>query len=124
MGRYYYGDIEGKFWFAVQPSTDPEFFGMEEYEHNFVNYYINETDIELIEDGLKECKKNLKGWIRKMEAYWKKNLSYNDGEMAKVLNISEEKLKHLIFWYARYRLGKKIYKQVKNHGDCSIEAEI
>lgn len=25
MGRYYYGDIEGKFWFAVQPSTDPAF---------------------------------------------------------------------------------------------------
>ena len=26
MGRYYQGDIEGKFWFAVQSSADPEFF--------------------------------------------------------------------------------------------------
>lgn len=23
MGRYYSGDIEGKFWFAVQPSDAP-----------------------------------------------------------------------------------------------------
>ena len=27
MGRYYSGDIEGKFWFAVQDSDDAEFFG-------------------------------------------------------------------------------------------------
>ena len=26
MGRYYGGDIEGKFWFAVQDSNDPSFF--------------------------------------------------------------------------------------------------
>jgi hypothetical protein len=26
MGRYYGGDIEGKFWFAVQSSNDPSFF--------------------------------------------------------------------------------------------------
>lgn len=24
MGRYYQGDISGKFWFAVQPSNDVE----------------------------------------------------------------------------------------------------
>ena len=32
MGRYYSGDIEGKFWFGVQSSTDGEFFGAEEQE--------------------------------------------------------------------------------------------
>ena len=32
MGRYYYGDIEGKFWFGVQSSADASFFGVEEYE--------------------------------------------------------------------------------------------
>ena len=124
MGRYYYGDIEGKFWFAVQPSTDPAFFGMEEIEHNFINYYINDTNIGLIEDSLKECRKNLKGMIRKIEAYWKEMDGYNDKQMAKDLNLSDDKLKHLIFWYARYHLGKKIYKQVKKHGECCIEAEI
>lgn len=28
MGRYYNGDIEGKFWFGVQSSTDADFFGV------------------------------------------------------------------------------------------------
>ena len=27
MGRYYSGDIEGKFWFGIQPSNDAEQFG-------------------------------------------------------------------------------------------------
>jgi hypothetical protein len=27
MGRYYTGDIEGKFWFAIQSSDDASFFG-------------------------------------------------------------------------------------------------
>ena len=30
MGRYYHGDIEGKFWFGVQDSRDAEHFGGEE----------------------------------------------------------------------------------------------
>jgi len=35
MGRYYQGDISGKFWVAVQSSFDPSYFGVEptqEYE--------------------------------------------------------------------------------------------
>jgi len=32
MGRYYYGDIEGKFWFGIQSSTDASFFGADHYE--------------------------------------------------------------------------------------------
>ncbi len=33
MGRYYYGDIEGKFMFAVQPSDAGERFGAYETPH-------------------------------------------------------------------------------------------
>ena len=35
MGRYYEGDISGKFWVTVQSSFDPSYFGVEptqEYE--------------------------------------------------------------------------------------------
>jgi hypothetical protein len=28
MGRYYHGDIEGKFMFGVQSSDDADFFGV------------------------------------------------------------------------------------------------
>ena len=29
MGRYYSGDIEGKFWFGIQESNDADNFGVE-----------------------------------------------------------------------------------------------
>jgi hypothetical protein len=34
MGRYYSGDIGGKFWFAIQDSCDAEYFGNEPEEIN------------------------------------------------------------------------------------------
>ena len=36
MGRYYRGDIEGKFWFAVQQSDDADYFGVEGERPNFL----------------------------------------------------------------------------------------
>ena len=42
MGRYYDGDIEGKFWFGVQSSDDAEFFGAKEREPMFVEYGVED----------------------------------------------------------------------------------
>ena len=39
MGRYYSGDIEGKFWFAVQSSTSPERFGAVENQAILIMKY-------------------------------------------------------------------------------------
>jgi len=58
MGRYYEGDIDGKFWFAVQSSDDGEFFGAEEQESNWIDYYVDKETFEEI-DGIKKCKKAL-----------------------------------------------------------------
>lgn len=57
MGRLYDGDIEGKFWFAVQPASDGEFFGAEEQEQNHIDYYTE--DLERAEAGVKTCLENL-----------------------------------------------------------------
>ena len=58
MGRYYEGDIEGKFWFAIQDSDDGEFFGAEQQESNWIDYYLDKEEFEL-SDGIKKCKKAL-----------------------------------------------------------------
>ena len=58
MGRYYEGDIEGKFWFAIQSSDDGEFFGAEEDEGNWINYYLNKDEF-LESNGINKCKKAL-----------------------------------------------------------------
>jgi len=43
MGRYYHGDIEGKFWVAVQSSGDADFFGVEGTYH-YLDYYFEKKD--------------------------------------------------------------------------------
>ena len=60
MGRYYDGDIEGKFWFAIQSSDDGEHFGSEECDSNVIEY---RQDREVFEDigkkQIKQLHKNL-----------------------------------------------------------------
>ena len=49
MGRYYLGDITGKFWFAIQDSYDPSCFGVEhEDRHEFYvcSCYVSLEDID------------------------------------------------------------------------------
>ena len=58
MGRYYEGDIDGKFWFGIQSSDDGEYFGAEEQDSNWINYYLEREWFEASE-GIKKCKKAL-----------------------------------------------------------------
>ena len=51
MGRYYHGDIDGKFWVAVQSSTDADFFGVEG-EATHVNYYFHEGHLDKVKEGI------------------------------------------------------------------------
>ena len=114
MGRFYSGDIEGKFWFAVQSSTDQEFFGMEE-DRSYIDYYVDDDSMEQIEKGIKDCKKALHGYKAK---------SYNNQELAEYLSTDEEKVSYLLEWYARLELGNKIYECVKEQGSCVLNAEM
>ena len=43
MGRYYSGDIEGKFMFSVQSSDDADFFGSEGHT-SYLNYHFDKDD--------------------------------------------------------------------------------
>ena len=54
MGRYYDGDIEGKFWFAVQSSDDGEHFGCEECTSNTIEYYLDRDTFDDV--GIKKIK--------------------------------------------------------------------
>lgn len=124
MGRYYNGDIEGKFWFSVQSSNDADFFGVEGVSPEYLEYYFDESNLESVSDGLKRCKKALGKYKAIIDDYFAKNNGYNDKEMSSELKISESKLAELLEWYARLELGEKIYKQIKENGSCHFEAEL
>ena len=46
MGRYYHGDIEGKFWFAIQDSNAADRFGSTGYEPQYIHYYFDEEHLD------------------------------------------------------------------------------
>lgn len=124
MGRYYSGDIEGKFWFAVQNSGDASFFGGEENEPNYMNYYFGKDDMRSIKKGVEKCIKELGIYKEKFDKFFKESNGYNDEMLEKEFGISNEKVKKLLEWYARLELGEKIKKCVEEKGECNFEAEL
>lgn len=129
MGRYYSGDIEGKFWFGVQSSDDGEFFGARELEPMSITYQVE--DIKEVEDGLEKCKKKLgenkrlldeffdsleHGYNEEMIISWYKNKHE--------LTITENYVRGILEWYARLDLGEKIHKCMLEHGFCEFNAEL
>lgn len=131
MGRYYSGDIEGKFWFAVQDSNDASFFGGEESEPQVINYYFDKDEhMEEVEEGLRQCDEALGEYGEKLDAFFDKHDMYNDRELAEALGFTvpdgrydNPEVSKLLMWYARRILGRKIKKCLEENGSCSFEAE-
>ena len=123
MGRYYNGDIEGKFWFAVQSSDDADFFGVEGYSA-YLNYYFDKDDMTTIDKGIKTCIDTLGSWKEKLDKFFKENNGYNDEMLEEQIGLKPEKAKGVLEWYARLHLGQKIKKCVEEKEECSFEAEL
>ena len=125
MGRYYQGDIEGKFWFGVQSSDDASFFGSEPHEPNYINYHFDRDEhLDLVKKGVKECIKMLGKNKKILDKFFKDNNGYNDDMIMNQTNIPMRKIPHLLSWYARLDLGNKILNHLKENKDCFFEAEL
>jgi hypothetical protein len=136
MGRYYSGDIEGKFWFAVQSSDDADNFGVEgeplynsedpeEGEEPYALYYYFSTDdLETINEGIDECHRVLGDYKEKLDNFFEENPSYSDDKLAENIGCSLEEVKILLANYARLELGDKIKKCVEENECCGFDAEL
>ena len=124
MGRYYNGDIEGKFWVGVQSSGDADFFGSEGHAQ-YLSYHFDKDDhLESIVQGVTECKKKLGKWKIKLDEFFEKNDGYNDTMLWEQLGLNKSKARRMLEWYARLDLGEQILECVKKNGHCSFDAEI
>lgn len=106
MGRYYHGDIEGKFWFGVQPSNVAEtVFGgeivdesYEEYEEFNEDTGENETfieegfyttylvrDKEYVDKVMIELVEKLGEYKEKLDTFFNEHNGYNEMQLIKVL---------------------------------------
>jgi hypothetical protein len=119
MGRYYSGDIEGKFWFALQSSDAASRFGGQQFEPTYIDYYFDEehlkdveTEIKVIEDFLGKKKQIL-------DDFFNKQTGYTDKDILE-LGVSRDELQN----YADLGLGIKIRDCIIANGSCSFEAEL
>ena len=144
MGRYFWGDIEGKFLF--QYSNDADFFGTESYQQ-LLSYEFCKDNMEDIESGIQKCLDALGKHKDKLDKFFEGDTTYykdsalifctGDAEYSEdcmaVALFGKEKaedvgdgsqIKGILEWYARLQLGVKIRNCVKEKGSCSFTAEL
>lgn len=119
MGRYYTGDIEGKFWFGIQSSNAADRFGVIGSEPSHLEYWFDESNFEEVEAEIKNIQDSLGDKLKIIEDFFEKNNGYTD-EMLEEVGISNNELSD----YADLELGVKIRDQIKNFGSCSFDAEL
>jgi len=130
MGRYYSGDIEGKFWFALQSSNAPSRFGAQEYEPSYINYYFDEEQLPKVKSELNRIEEILGEDLKRLQDFFEQTNGYN---MIMIIDfyqtrynetINEEEVKDMLVEYADYELGMKIADCIKEIGQCNINAEV
>ena len=120
MGRYYSGDIEGKFWFAVQSSTVGEDrFGCVEYNPDIIEYYADKEMLPTINEELKSIEDKMGDQLAKYEEFFKINDSYNDQKL-----IDAGLKVKLLNEYADYTFGVKLRNCILEQGSCNFTAEL
>lgn len=120
MGRYYSGDIEGKFMFAVQPSDAGEKFGAYELDRSYIDYAVNRESYDYIVEKLKNIEST--GSVERVTAMFEKEKrGYNDSIMEEN-GVTQEDLS----LYADWVLGSKMKKwfDENDSDDLYFTAEI
>jgi hypothetical protein len=126
MGRYYNGDINGKFWFAVQSSAAPERFGAMVYEPQEVTYEFNSDSLDQVKKEIENIEKSLGNKKQIFDKFFNERDFYNSDDLKEVLVFENEPLddfdKHLSD-YADLGLGIKIRDCIEETGQCNFTAE-
>ncbi len=118
MGRYFSGDIEGKFWFAVQNSDAADRFGVTGNQPEHLEYYFCEDNLADINAEIESIETNLGDKLQKIEDFFAEKDAYNPKDLI-INNISEDDVSE----YADLKLGRMIRDCVEASGSCSFDAE-
>lgn len=119
MGRYYSGDINGKFWFAIQSSNAADRFGVKgDYPTSYLEYYFNEDDLDNVNAEINKIKGSLGFKMVVIEKFFEENSGWDD-KMLEEAGITHKELED----YADLELGIKIRDCIVSKGDCAFDAE-
>ena len=123
MGRWYSGDIEGKFWVAVQPSDAADRFGVTGHQPQELYYYFDLEDLPGIYQELSNIATSLGSNLILLHKFFKENTGYTDEKVAEYLNVEPDAMQKILKDYADYELGLKIANAVQTTGQCEFTAE-
>ena len=91
MGRYYDGDIEGKFWFGVQSSDAPKVFSPDKEEYTEEDFGVrtywgfSKDRLPLVEQRLNLLTERMGAYKEKLDAFFKDRDMYNDEELVEAV---------------------------------------
>tara|TARA_R100001460_G_C3540656_1_gene174422 strand:+ start:819 stop:1232 length:414 start_codon:yes stop_codon:yes gene_type:complete len=137
MGRYYSGDIEGKFAFGIQSSTAADRFGVEFSEPNHVDYYFDEDNLPTVKKELQCIASKFGKNENALITYF--DMGYYDYKNSHHMTFPEYLYKgnriddpakyfgdnsFLSSEFYDYLLGYKIMKSIEEMGQCYFQAEL
>ncbi len=124
MGRYYNGDIEGKFLFAVQSSNAGERFGAVEEDWPYTPYIVYRESYSEIQQELDDIVST--GSVKKVDDFFEelaqKGRGYNDSDLEEAGILKDDMSE-----WADHRLGKQIKDWFDDNPDEDVlrfEAEL
>jgi len=128
MGRYYSGDIEGKFAFGVQSSAAADRFGKPGCAPGYLEYYYEDDNMPELKLELKVIEEALGAHKRALQIYFDLYKTEENAPMdfpeylkrAELPKLTGEQYKE----YVDYALGRQILDCVEREGSCSFTAEL
>ena len=124
MGRWCSGDIDHKFWFAVQDSDAADRFGVIGQQPQELYYYFSEENLPEVQEELKSIEEFLGNNLVKLHKFFEEHTGYTDEKLAEYLGVEVDDAKQLLSEYADYELGLKILKVIQTDGQCEFTAEL
>lgn len=137
MGRYYDGDIEGKFWFGVQSSVAPRDFSPDGEENdedgNYTHWGFSKDTLPNVEKHLGTLTERLGAYKEKLDAFFKDVDMYNDEELVEAVAPENFRTKGssyvdqfrstILRDYADHFLGTQIADCIRKNGECHFKGE-
>ena len=126
MGRYYDGDVEGKWWFGVQSSDTPERFGG--YETH-IDYTICNDDT--FKSGIKLIKEDLGDKLEWLQQFFDENNGYNDAMLMEFMmkknpRYDKSELRRDLENFADYEFAMQVKEYFDDTGEeyCNVNSEL
>ena len=126
MGRFYNGDVSGKWWFAVQSSDTPEKFGG--YETH-IDYTICNDDT--FKSGIKLIKEDLGDKLEWLQQFFDENNGYNDAMLMEFMikknpRYDKSELSQDLENFADYEFAMQVKEYFDDTGNeyCHVNSEL